>query len=463
MAASTAFRSCGDRVARQMTITRADGITDTVTYNKGARFLIVLLVVNLHILRNYPPIGNAYLIAWTGITAMVCIDYYVARTRGVVRTQHNYLAVWLLVGLTGFVASLATISLTGSLYGLARFWFALPVYIALLAYTRDEQDLRKYIAWSVAFFAFAVATIPLQVALGPISWFREESLRGGFARYSSLLGGLNAAGGAAGAYILLAQSMRGAKRWFLTSVIVACVLIDLSKSGVVTIVAALVILLLLNVKRFLYLVLGCSTLLGVGFVLYRTLPVVQLRVETTLISFGMARGSGLRNSDLSVTESAWDRLTVLPMHNINSWVELGSPLKYFVGGGFGMGSTALVPAEDSLSPMAHNQYVEILTVFGVLGAGLLLFSLFGALFRLVKTQPGSGVSRGLRQLCMLAMALLLGRFLFANGALYHPASATPLFICMFVAGAKLRSPDVSRVVDLVRSPRGYDRRRLCAD
>jgi hypothetical protein len=402
---------------------------------RDRRFLFVLLAVNMHVLRNLPGLGELYLGVWGLAVAMVLRDLF-GRPGFVPAVSRTFLLSWLVLGLAGFGASVAYISASGAAYGLARFWFAVPVYLALLAYVKTEEDLRRYTTYAVFFFAVAVATIPLQVVSGPIGWFHDASIRGSLARYPSMLGGLNAAGGAVGAYLLLAQRIQSRWRWPLTIAIAVSVMIDLSKSGVASIGVAVMMLLYLHRRGGLRLLAGLLLTVMVTGVALAALPSAQERLGTSLKSFGITTDVEIRNSDKSVLVSALDRLTSLPRENIEAWRGLTdspveSGLTTLVGGGFGMASTALVPAGDGLGPQAHNQYVEVLTVFGVLGLLVVLATLGAAVTRLWRLRRSAS---GTRWVYLATLLLLTARFTFANGGLYHPATATALFLCLFASG-----------------------------
>lgn len=436
MAHETAARAHGLGVATTVStaIATKSGKADLARPARQKRLLVVLLVVNLHIMRNIPGVGVIYY-AIFGVVALLALLDFFALAKFRAAPDRHFLGIWVLMGLTGIGASIATISLSGSAYGLVRFWFALPLYIALLAYCRDKSDVVAYTRLATYFFTIAVLTIPLQVIIGPINWFKEGSERGEFARYASLLGGLNAAGGTAGVFIVLCQLIPGWKKWALTALIAASVVMDLSKSGIVSTAVALVVVLLMNVRKLPSLVAGGVFAATCAYFIYTFVPAAQQRLETSLISFGIESESGLRNSDKTVEESAMSRLTDLPLHNIETWLALPGFLKFPLGGGFGMASSALVPSKDSIALMSHNQFVEILTVWGVVGVVA-----FGAVFWSTARRLGrspyateSPESRRVRLIFFVAFVLLMGRYMFANGSLYHPASATPLFLCMVAA------------------------------
>ena len=418
---------------------------------RSVRFVVVLLTCNLHVVRNIPGLAPIYLGMWALVGCVALADFARAQagSRSLGRFHVAVLVAWTLAGLIGLASSLTLITSAGSFYGLARFWFGLPVFLALCAYVEDREDLVRYTRWCVVFFTLAVLTIPLQVVVGPIEWFHDASERGGLARYPSLLGGLNSAGGAVGAYMLLSYSLPPRARWLAIGAMSLCVAVDLSKSGIVSIGVALMLLLYLHRSQLKQVLLGYSAFVGVAVAAFLFIPFVAARIGTSLLSFGIVTDAALRNSDKSVLESGNDRLTELPLDNLAVWLSMGQdPLGLLwarlFGGGFGMASTALVPEGDSLAPMSHNQWVEMLTVFGIVGSAFLVAVVLRAVWRLSIRKIDIDLPPEMRVMFLMTLLLLLGRFVLANGGLYHPASVTPLFLCLFAAGftaARSQSPE----------------------
>jgi hypothetical protein len=150
-----------------------------------------------------------------------------------------------------------------------------------------------------------------------------------------------------------------------------------------------------------------------------------------LVSFGiLPQSAGLTNDDVSVFQSILDRLISLPLESLRALEEVGGPLTFLTGAGFGMADTALVPAAYSLGPMAHNQFVELYLVFGLpgLGLGLYMFFIIGTrLFRLSKEGKQFSKATLLGFLCFITNGV------FANGILYQPTMALMFYFFIFYA------------------------------
>lgn len=399
------------------------------------KFAIVFLLVNLHQLRNVSTIG--YLAVYIPVFAYLLVRFAVAVRRDVRPWDRRPLLVLVGVVVTGTVMSLVFISWEGVTVGLGRLLFAVPILLALYLYTESLSELRHHLVTFAVFFCVAALTIPLQLLTGPISWFTKASERGDIERYSSLVGALTAIGVVISGYLVLAQAARIRLRIVLVILISAASLFSLSKAAFVNMALGLVILIVLNAralrknKRVLrWVALTAGAVVAVVAVCYAFIEPFSARINTVLLSFGLQNDDVVRD-DRNVLQSAVDRLTLLPQANFEALVHLDNPFAFLFGGGFGLASTALVPRKDSLGPMAHNQFVELITVFGFVGGILTIAVLVWMFVRLVRLARRDR-SRTLL-VVVAAYATWVINAVFANGALYQPASASLFYVALFAA------------------------------
>jgi hypothetical protein len=392
------------------------------------RFAIVFVVINLHVLRNVALIP--YIAVYLAVSVFVGVQFIrkiLSERRG---DKWSPTLVLLSVAVLGAITSLAFISIAGTLLGLSRFLFAIPILFALYVYTDSVAQLRKNIVTIVTMFTIACLTLPLQLLTGPITWFDSSSERADLTRFSSLLGSLTALGIAVGSYIVLVQVFRARTRFVVILLVAFSALISLQKSALVNLALGLVLLGLLNRRAFAKLAAAVVGLAALGVAAYALIPALKDRIDVSLVSFGVADGSGL-NYDYTISAAIVDRLVALPLLNFQALADIGNPLVYVFGGGFGMASTALVPEGDSLAPMAHNQFAEAITAFGFLGGVALSAMMVLILVRLIV------LYRRTRESVILtvtfAYLLFLLNSVFANGTLYQPASASVFYLAMFVA------------------------------
>ena len=169
------------------------------------------------------------------------------------------------------------------------------------------------------------------------------------------------------------------------------------------------------------------------------------RLETVLSSFGVQTDVGAQNYDVSLSQSILDRLTELPGNTWAAMQNFGNPLVYLTGGGYGMGDTALVTESDAITIMAHNQLIESMAVFGLIGGTIQWAILLLAALLLVWAWRAT--RHQVYAVVGAAFLLLLGNGLQANGMLYQPSGASLIYLSLFVAlSTKLRdslSPSLS--------------------
>jgi type IV secretory pathway VirB2 component (pilin) len=342
--------------------------------------------------------------------------------------------LWVAIAVFGLLTSLLLIAPSGAVQGFIRFLFAAPIFMALVLYTENHADLKKHLATFVGFFAIASLTLPLQMVIGPISWFAEISERGGLERYASLVGSLTSIGITVGVYIVIAHGVTGIRRIFLLAAIMLPAMISLNKSALANVAIGVFVLVYLNRRSISKMAIAMLGLGGILGMVYTLVPWFADRVGVSLQSFGFqATDVTLRSYDASVGDSAWARIFDLPRANLDALADLQSPMVYLTGGGFGMGNTALVPEEDVLAPMAHNQFAELLTVFGPIAGGILIVVIIAVGFGLWRAYKRTG--HQIYLIVFIAFVLLMVNSIFANGTVYQPASASIFYLSMFVAAA----------------------------
>ena len=411
-----------------------------MSISNRVRFALIFVVINLHVLINLSPV--LYLTIYGLAVANLIVDYLSKRRDRRSQVATGLFNIWIVIAIFGFLTSLTLISPMGASLGLVRFLFTAPLFLALVLYTENITELRHHIQTFVGFFALASLTIPLQFFIGPISWFAESSQRNGFERYSSILGNLTAIGITVGSYVVLSRETAPARRWLWLILMILPAIISLDKAAIANIALGLLLLLFLNRRSLSKMAIPIIAVSGLIGWAYAILPVVQQRIASPLLSFGIgtAASAGIAQpDDVTVTTSIWDRLFSLPQANFDALANLHSPLVYLTGGGFGMGNTALVPTADVLAPMAHNQFAESVTVFGILGGGVQIIAILLVAFRLArrtKTTGGSIVTT-----ILFAYVIVLVNSVFANGTLYEPASASIFYLALFASSTKIFKTD----------------------
>jgi len=406
---------------------------DAADTYRWAGFALVALVVNGHSVRHLSLILYAAL--YGVVTIALTVAFVTRRTwRGL---DMRGLLIWCAVAASGAVVSTVIIGLGPAIYGLVRFLFAVPVFLALAVFTRDWRDVKVHAVTITTVFAIGSLTLPMQFITGEIAWFGGSSERAGFERFTSILGGLTALGYAVGGYVVLTQASKPWLRILQWLAVISASFASLSKAAIANVgVAALAIVWTYRRQPKTMALAGGGLGVIVGAALI--LPSVRDRLIASLQSFGIVIGDPPPNFDHSFGESIWSRLAEYPVANYEALADLGSWAVYVFGGGFGFASTALVPVSASLAPMAHNQFAELLTVFGPVGAFAMLVSLFVTWRGLSRL---SVPNDSLPSLLRAAFWVVMLNAVLANGVFYQPASATLLYFLFFVgAWTTHRSP-----------------------
>lgn len=407
-------------------------------------FAIVFLVVNLHILR------NVALVPYLASYAMTCA-WVATRLVGkppIVRLGMP--ALWVGLALCGFITTTAISGYSASTFGLVRFLFAFPVFLALLAFTDHPDDIRDHMRTMVVVFALGSLTVPLQFVTGPIGFFAADAERAGVDRFASIFGSLTSLGVAAGSYLALSYGLSSLLRLFTALAISVGGIASLSKAAIANIGIGLASGPVAQRTGKGRAAVGLAVAIAAIATSVLQSEDLSRGIRATAVSFGF--DSGVVTNDQSVTQSAADRVTRLPMENRAALRNLESPLVYAVGGGFGMASTALVPAEASLAPMAHNQFAEFVSVFGYVGGGAFLAITAAIGVRLMRRWRGG--SDNISGPTFFAFSIWAVNSIFANGTAYQPAMASILYFSMFVALMRVAPEGVASDASVNEAVRG---------
>lgn len=420
-------------------------------------FAFVFLAIGLHLLRNLSL--TMYAAIYLFAMLIVVVGAVTNRRAGEARLFSIPITIWVVVAIYGSIVTLIFSGGVAAAFGLVRFLFAAPLLLALAYFTRTHSDLIRHLQVMAVFVAACAASIPLQIATGAVSWFAEDSVRGSFERYGSLAGSLTSFGIIVGCFIALTLSIRMRFDWLLVSVMLIGIMSSLSKAAIANAIIGLLVGTWINRRRLGRVALTLVPLVAVVALATTLAPSLYGRFQTVLMSFGVQQNPELRpNYDSSVSDSVIDRLTTLPLKNFEALNDLNSPLAYLSGGGFGMAATALVPRSASLAPMAHNQYAELMTVFGLVGGLLLILFMAYTGFNLVKRSEESPLAEA----TAWSYAIFLVNGLFANGTVYQPVSGAFFFLAIFVAFCDLKllipnARDESMAETLATKRRKYGR------
>lgn len=395
-----------------------------------ARFLLVVVVVNLHLLRNVTTVG--YLATYGLVSAWVFWKFLQTDKVRSLQDRGWIAWTWMTLGAIAAVTTAIVGSLDGAAYGLLRFLFVMPVLFAAVAFTDSYDQFRRNVTSCVAVFTVASLTLPLQFITGPIGFFAPALVRGVDVRYSSLVGSVTSQGIAVGLFILMAPAAKKWWPWLLVAGMGVPAMLSLSKAAVANLALGGVGLLIAHRRnrKFLIPLVAMPVMSTLALL---AIPALRERFLGTVSAFTETTPTAANNYDPALP-SILDRLGSLPAANWAALAGLDQPLLQVTGGGYGMGNTALVPPTDSLAPMAHNQVVESMSVHGIVGGTILWALLIVAFCSLVL--KARRTHRPFDSCLALAMGMVLLNSVTANGTLYQPATGTAVMMLLYYSVAK---------------------------
>lgn len=392
-------------------------------------FAVVFIVVNLHVLRN---VASAPYLALYAVVTLWVLNRAIAQISRSNNVRLGLPSAWVLTALIAFLSSIAISGLPAATYGLVRYLFAFPIFLAFVAYTTTDKDLANHLRTMCYFFTFGSLTVPLQYFTGPITFFADASERAGIERFASIFGSLTALGVAAGSYIALTQALRS--RAMISAVLAISVggIASLSKAAIANIALGLGSFVAIGGKQFARVLTTLVVIVCATYFTVQESSILQDSLAASATSFGVEGGT--QNYDQSFQGSLSDRLITRPAENFAVLATLGSPLVYLTGGGFGMASTALVPSSASLADMTHNQFAEFVSIGGFVGGGIACTVVAVILFRLLRDwRMGRDSVKGA---VLAAFAIWIANSFFANGTAYQPITASIVFAAMFLAAQR---------------------------
>ena len=401
------------------------------------KFVFIFAVFNLNQLREAFAPFYAVLVIFALIT--LAIDLVQARFTLTRSTKISFalIGAYLACTLIAFLQSLALISLAGAVLGLTRFLFAFPVFLAAITYMRNTETMRAGLVGITVVVALLSLSLPYQIAFGQLSWLPSDYMRGGFVRYASLLGNVTAIGIAVGFYFGPALFMirNTPLRIIITAMLLLSSVASLSKAALVNLALVPVIGLVQGFSRPFRVwgnwkasdVLKMVCVMLVSVVAAFTIPQVRDRMLVNLASAGLAAAD--RQDDVTIGQSIFERLIQHPLQIIASLERVYGEAGWITGAGFGMSSTALVPDDDSLSIMAHNQFMEFLAIGGLPFIFLFIGMLVNILLNLTQRAASSHsiddpLGQNLWAVLITVFVSYITNLPFANGLVYQPLEAS---------------------------------------
>ena len=398
-----------------------------------AVLLAGFIIVNLHLFRNVVPGYGlfALLVSVAGVTLIALHNAAEGKPAAFV------------IALAGYVFSLApsvifTIEMHGvpaTMHALSRYLFAFPlVFLAAFAIRKPSQVDRLLVAY-VVIVAIALLTIPLQMAIGPISWFANPGERAHAVRYASLLGSLTAPAFAAPAALIIALFVVSNRllKYLLIVILVLAGLLTYQKSVLAGYVVVAVMYLIFSRRKSLLLLL-LTTVCALFVCVLMIIAQPDLPKSASPLTYAVAiLGSSEHESDLGGDVNIWrsmrDRWSELPNQSVRNLLHERSLLVGILfGGGFHMVGPALVPLGVTEYYTSHNGIIDLILIGGLAHLVFFLFIIAQCIAmqsRRCKSAPAHLRKREFG--VMMVWIIFVINLMFAGSLNFHPNSAALLW------------------------------------
>jgi len=407
---------------------------------KVTLFLWLYTLLNLHLLRNVSLTGYVVTLALIYIPVMA---YCLSRLTTV---KMGKIALWFLLFLvTALWASIITFTnygIAAGAYASVRYFLTMPMALVAYLLLPSEASIRKVLLVLCFIVLVGVLTIPLQYVIGPIPWFAEPGERANMTRYASILGSLPVAGGVIPYAVLAALVLRMNKliKATLVFLLFICAVLTLQKAALLGIPLAVGVYLLYVRKRKLFNIAVIGLLMVIlgtvtAFVL-KDWPVWHRATDYAYAAFQLGKSPEALGGDVSVQESVIARLTDLPRRSLDDLYSLRGAAGYLFGGGFGMVGAALMRPGDSPFITAHNGYVDLVLIGGIVHflafVGLVCY-VVGALRTSLKNCRTHGLDDEILVVLIGIITIALFALFFAGGLTFQPVTGSLFWTVVGIA------------------------------
>lgn len=370
-----------------------------------------IVVILLQLLRN---VSSMYYLTFAAYLIIVLLyDVKFARHKNF----QGYVAIFFGLMMYVLLMTLAAPPNDGQdwILGYVRLFYLIPIILFFVFAPLNNRDASRL--W-IIFLIFALASslsIVVQYVIGPIDWFADASSRAGTERFASLAGSLTIFGSLLGpaVFITFYKVNNALLRGLVLCVLTIGALMSLQKMSLVYGGgAALVSLMLIRKFSWRGIAATCIIILCIvgGFLVLRATLPAQF-TDHVNYAMGQFGEKGDATDDVSIGHSIVQRMTEKPAALLEYW----GPLQVAVGVGVWGGAGGL--GNDKL-PMAHNQVVETVAIFGLFITILILlwlFRYFGFAVRLIYRNADN------RQvLAALVFTTSVIAALFTGSLFYHP-------------------------------------------
>jgi hypothetical protein len=421
-------------------------------HGAGVCLAALYIAVNAHMLRNlsvlYPVLLAAIEIAAT---------VYVLRNS--LRYLRTGLGRWhlafLLISVGAVLQTLYDYGLPAGAYASIRFYMVAPL-VPLAAIALDSpKKVALFMKCFIVIVCVGVASVAVQYATGPVSWFAEPGERGGLMRFGSILGSLPTIGGALplALFATLTIRMRWMTRLIAILILVFGVLVSLSKGAVAGTALATALFLCIptpNRKRNLTVLVAVVV---IALVIAPFAASNQVVDQTSLyVAALFMQDSTDRGGDVTMQASMQERWTSLPAQSLGWLFHVRGSTSLLTGGGFQMLGSALMPDGDSRYFTSHDTYVDLILVAGVPLLTAYFALLIGTLRQLFSEAGRAFFSEAPEiRTCTLGILVIIALAgLFSAGETYQPIIAA-LWAALTGVAIRIEHDRLSRMKGVIRN------------
>lgn len=326
------------------------------------------------------------------------------------------------------VISLLNMSTSEYFNSFSRYLVTVPYILFCYLYKGyDKPFIKRVVRLFVFFVALAALSIPLQMVIGPLSFLEEGYLRGGFMRYASIAGSLNALGTLSGFSISLLligndDYFRKNERSILLIATIVGSLLSLQKAAVINILISFALFLIIKGDKRFKKPLFVITLLVVGCISYFAMQDLQfINVAITSVEYTL-----VSNNELDFMTDLLQRFWYLPSRVVTHHDFVGSDWI------FGIGFSALsgILGNPNL-PMSHNNYFDLIFSGGIFHLSSFLLLLLRIPYRTIKRKLRHEKTSHMEMSYVCLVVLILANMLIGAATMYQPVNAVIIYFCIF--------------------------------
>lgn len=310
--------------------------------------------------------------------------------------------------------------------GISRFLLMPTFGFILLNELKNKKQFYLVLKIIILIYLLGALSLLWQVQFGAIDWFSNTHMRGGYIRYSSILGSLSIYGSITGFAIILIFNnslvTKNLYKFILFLVIIAASIASLTKTGIFLIIIALILLILSSLLKikFKNFILGISV---IGFLIFVTIYFISLsefasKYTNTVINFTFGFRLPILNSNSQVLINDTPNISYeLIYKRITYFAE--SAFRYYgsivmITGAGVWGGSGVLGFNHGSSP--HSGLLDLIMI-----GGPIFLLIFFVIFFKIQIYFYMNLNDDLNKLFFLSNLLFFLNMIFISGSLFNPS------------------------------------------